>query len=95
MTGNIPPVTPATARTAVRSVPEQPKQEVTKPSGEPLPVKRPVVAPVDISKVVERLNDFVQSSQRSLRFRVDDSSGRTIITVLNAATGEVIREIPS
>ncbi len=101
MTGNIPPVTPAIARTAVPSVPEQSqeqpqsKPEVSKPSGEPLPVKRPTVAPVDISKVAERLNDFVQSSQRSLRFRVDDPSGRTVITVLDANTDEVIREIPS
>jgi len=99
MTGNIPPVTPAIARTAVPSVPEQAEErrqpEVSKPSGEPLPVKRPTIAPVDISKVAERLNDFVQSSQRSLRFRVDDTSGRTVITVLNASTDEVIREIPS
>ena len=99
MTGNIPPVTPAIARTAVPSVPEQAdeqsRQAVEKPIGDSLPVERPKVAPVDISKIAERLNDFVQSSQRSLRFRVDDSSGRTVITVLNATTDEVIREIPS
>ena len=98
MTGTVFPVTAAIARTATPSVPEKPKEQpkptVSESSGQQLPAKRPAVAPVDVSKVAERLNDFVQSSQRSLRFRVDDNSGRTVITVVNAATDEVIRQIP-
>jgi len=98
MTGNINPVTAAIVRTTTPSVPETKEQDAPvarQSSGQPLPVKRPAVAPVDISKVAERLNDYVQSSQRSLRFRVDDLSGRTVITVVNATTDEVIRQIPS
>lgn len=45
--------------------------------------------------VVERLNEFMSQSQRSVRFRVDESSGRTVITVLNPQTQEVVRQIPS
>ncbi len=99
MTGNINPVTAAIVRTTTPSVPEPTKQEETpivrEPSGQPLPPNRPAIAPVDISKVADRLNDFMQNSQRSLRFRVDDPSGRTVITVVNATTDEVIRQIPS
>jgi flagellar protein FlaG len=97
MTGDINPVTAASVRTTPPLVPGKTKQQVAapQPSGQPLPVKRPAIAPVDISKVVERLNDFVQDSQRSLRFRVDDLSGRTVITVFNDSTGEVVRQIPS
>jgi flagellar protein FlaG len=30
-----------------------------------------------------------------LSFRVDESSGRTVITVLDATTREIVRQIPS
>jgi flagellar protein FlaG len=33
--------------------------------------------------------------ERSLIFRVDEASGRTVITVLDATTQEVVRQIPS
>lgn len=32
---------------------------------------------------------------RELEFRVDEDTGRTIITVRNKETGEVVRQIPS
>ena len=35
------------------------------------------------------------ASQRNLSFRVDQGSGRTVITVVDATTKEVIRQIPS
>jgi flagellar protein FlaG len=34
------------------------------------------------------------STQRSLRFQVDEGSGRTIITVINENTNEIVRQIP-
>ncbi len=48
-----------------------------------------------LNDVVERLNDFVQQTQRDLNFRVDKESGRTVVTVTDASTDEVIRQIPS
>ena len=48
-----------------------------------------------LDDVVERLNDFVQQSQRDLNFRVDKDSGVTVVTVTDALTEEVIRQIPS
>lgn len=48
-----------------------------------------------LDQVVARLNDFVQQIQRDLNFSVDTQSGRTVVRVLDGATREVIRQIPS
>ncbi len=48
----------------------------------------------DLEQAVSRLNDYVQSSQRELQFSMDESSGRTVITVIDSNTSEVIRQLP-
>jgi flagellar protein FlaG len=45
--------------------------------------------------VVQSLNDYAQSVRRDLQFSVDDTSGRTVITVKDSETEEIIRQIPS
>ncbi|OOG22903.1 flagellar biosynthesis protein FlaG [Thioalkalivibrio denitrificans] len=49
---------------------------------------------IDLSKVVEALNDHLQSVKRDILFSVNDTTGRTVITVLDSESKEVIREIP-
>ena len=48
-----------------------------------------------IEKTVENISEFVNASARGLRFRVDDASGRTVVTVVNPNSGEIIRQIPT
>jgi flagellar protein FlaG len=36
----------------------------------------------------------MSETQRSLRFQIDEISGRTVITVLDKETHEVVRQIP-
>ena len=48
----------------------------------------------ELEKAVQSINDFLQSSKRSLEFSVDDNSGRTVIKVMDAEREEVIRQIP-
>jgi len=55
--------------------------------------EKPSVSVVD--DTVSRLNEAVQSIERDLKFRIDESSGDTIITVLDTKTEEVIRQIPT
>ena len=55
---------------------------------------RPEVARLDIERAIERIAELARSSQRGLRFAVDEGSGRTVITVINAATNEIVRQIP-
>lgn len=47
-----------------------------------------------LQQAVTRMNDFVQNLQRDLRFEVDDELGRTVISVVDSETKEVIRQIP-
>ena len=38
---------------------------------------------------------MMAAAQRSLSFHIDKGSGRTVITVVDAATNEVVRQIPA
>ncbi len=48
----------------------------------------------ELGQAVDELNGFVQSVQRQLQFRVDDTTGRTVVKVIDRETDEVIRQIP-
>lgn len=48
----------------------------------------------EISGMVQSINDYLQSAQRELEFKIDDTSGQTLIKVLNQESGELIRQIP-
>ena len=45
--------------------------------------------------VAQQLRDYLRSSGRDLEFRVDADTDSMVITVREAATGEVIRQIPN
>lgn len=60
----------------------------------PEPVENPELPEVDLSGVVESINDFLQSARRDLAFSFDEDSGRSIIMVLDRESQEVIRVIP-
>ena len=47
-----------------------------------------------LDQAVNEVNKFVQSIKRELHFRVDEDSGRTVITVTDSETDEVIRQLP-
>lgn len=48
----------------------------------------------DLSDVVRSLNDYAQSVKRDLHFSIDQASGRTVITVRDSDSEDVIRQIP-
>lgn len=47
-----------------------------------------------IEKMVEKMDEFVNSINKGLSFRVDEELGRDIVTIYEASTGDVIRQIP-
>lgn len=59
------------------------KSEATSPTAE------------QVRAVAERLDAFLRSMGHQLRFHVDDASGRIVVSVVDAETGERIRQIPS
>ncbi len=47
-----------------------------------------------VEEAVSRINEFVQNQQRTIRFSIDETSGRDVVTVLDKRTEEIIRQIP-
>jgi flagellar protein FlaG len=48
-----------------------------------------------LNEMAQSLQDFVKSFNRSLEFSVDDETNRNVITVKDADSGDVVRQIPS
>ena len=47
-----------------------------------------------LESAVSKLNEFVQTVQRDLQFQMDEESGKSIITVVDRHSQEVVRQIP-
>lgn len=63
--------------------------------GKELPRREVAEVPEEeLSTVVASLNDYAQSVKRDLQFSMDEASGRTVITVKDSETEEIIRQIP-
>jgi flagellar protein FlaG len=50
---------------------------------------------VALEQAVSSIAKNAQNKQRALQFSIDEVSGRTIVTVIDKQTDEVIRRIPS
>jgi uncharacterized FlaG/YvyC family protein len=48
-----------------------------------------------VKAVAQRIETYLKTVNRALEFRVDEPSGRTVVTVRDSVTGEVIRQIPN
>jgi flagellar protein FlaG len=49
---------------------------------------------LNVSEAVERLNEQMRRSARGLNFSIDKVADRTVITVKDTHSGEVVRQIP-
>jgi flagellar protein FlaG len=81
------PATRTQQETALAPVPGAPRALESERNADP---QREQVA-----AAVTEMQDYVQSTRRDLHFQLDDDSGRMIVRVTEAGTGEVIRQIPS
>ena len=67
-------------------------------SGKELPQATETRAEVSSEKVrdaVSRINEYVQQTERTLDFKLDENSGKTVISVYDKSSAELIRQIPS
>jgi flagellar protein FlaG len=48
-----------------------------------------------VEAAAQQIEDYLRSYERSLEFRVDHATGRSVVTVTDAATGKLIRQFPS
>lgn len=79
------PQTPATTR-QVRA------DEV---NGQPTQKPPAKETPEELQGAVNAVNSFVSNINDSLRFSIDEDTGKTIVKVIDATTKEVIKQIPS
>lgn len=49
----------------------------------------------DLEAATAQIERAVRSSGRNLQFRIDDESGRVVVSVRDSDSGELIRQIPS
>jgi flagellar protein FlaG len=49
----------------------------------------------EVSSAVEDISRHVQNVQRNLSFTIDEDSGSTVVKVIDSASDEVIRQMPS
>jgi len=70
------------AEAAEASSPQVPLAEVTQPSRE------------TVANAAQQIQGFLQDAGRDLNVFVDDRAGYYVTTVMNPASGEVIRQIP-
>lgn len=74
--------------------PPQPAARAAAAVPEPVPQQTP--QPEQVRKAVETMKQLVEAkAPNSLSFSVDDSTGKTIVRITDAQTGEMIRQIPS
>lgn len=57
------------------------------------PPAEPAREPVE--DAISSIKQFAQSIQRNLNFALDESSGRVVVKVTDAVSGDVIRQMPS
>ncbi|SIN75393.1 flagellar protein FlaG [Salinivibrio sp. ES.052] len=47
-----------------------------------------------LERLVERLDEFMSDFNKGLAFRLDEDTGRSIVTVYEMNSGDIIRQIP-
>lgn len=67
--------------------------QAQKPAAQPASVADPSAE--EVKRAAQQLETFMQSMNRYLEFRIDEDSGRTVVTVKDRTTGDTIRQIPS
>jgi len=51
--------------------------------------------PEDLTDAIDKIQDHVRNLDRELQFAVDNDTGTTVVTIRDAQTQEVLRQIPS
>ena len=76
------------------------KQASTEPNSSEEPVAKAAgeaqnVSREQVESAVSTIQEFVQSVRRNVNFTLEDGSGRIVVKVTDASSGNIIRQIPS
>jgi flagellar protein FlaG len=81
---------------SARGIPDErpsPSSASSHAAATPAPASTP--APEQVKQAAQVIGRAMQTLARNLQFSVDDSSGETIVKVVDMETGNVIRQMPS
>lgn len=102
---NALPITERASRAPPTAKPQSaPQQTNTVSSSQPAPPEpgqpastenTPPLSAQEITRAVDSIKQLSQQIDRNLLFHVDEGTGKTVVTVLDKETEEVIRQIPS
>ena len=74
---------------------QAPARAVPEPADQPTEQARDSADRTAHAPAVTPIENRVQTLHRELRFRVDETTGLTVVRVVEAETGTLIRQIPS
>ena len=92
---------PAVVRPEAVVVPKASNAPATDAAPAPVEIKKPEIkfdaehARKNLEEALQKLNDMMKDSGRTLSFTMDVKLGRPIVFVKNMANGEVVRQIPN
>lgn len=89
---DVAPVSAPAATTSTAAI-DAAKASVAQATQQAAAQREPTMA--EVKQAARQLETFMESMNRYLEFKVDQDSGRTIVTVKDKSTGEVVRQIPS
>ncbi len=52
-------------------------------------------ASYQVQEAVAKIKEYVQQTERTLDFKIDEDSGQTVVKVLDTSSDKLIRQIPS
>ena len=77
----------------IAEVNEVTERQAASPGGKESPAPESGTQRMAVIEAAGAISSFVQNVSRELRFDVDEQSGRTVITVMDRNTDQVIRQI--
>ncbi len=94
---NTAPIAPAEARVPLRSTGATGATELAAaaPVAEKTPVNQPPASEAQLQSAVKAANDFIKPINNAVEFSLDEDSDTMVVKVMDIATKEVIRQIPS
>jgi flagellar protein FlaG len=90
-----PQISPTAAQEAAQSTGQQAQADVVSAANGSALSADNNVTEEQVADAIDSIQSFVDSNQRNLSFSVDEDSQRSVVSVTDASSGDVIRQIPS
>lgn len=76
---------------------QKPEEDKAKQASSASPAASPATeqSREPVEEAISSIKQFAQSIQRNLNFALDESSGKVVVKVTDAVSGDVIRQMPS